>query len=100
MRTLKGLLLGALTIAASLGGTAHAAGTLRFGLEFDPAVLDTAVNGSYTDRIGIGSMWLPFMDIDANLNYVPVLATSWEWAPDNLSLTQHLRDGVTFQDGN
>jgi peptide/nickel transport system substrate-binding protein len=99
MRALKGLLLGALTIAASIGGTAHAADTLRYGLEFDPAVLDTAVNGSYTDRIVFSSMCDQLMDIDAKLNYVPVLATSWEWAPDNLSLTLHLRDGVTFQDG-
>ncbi len=28
-----------------------------------------------------------------------MLATAWEWAPDNLSLTVHLRAGVRFQDG-
>ncbi len=85
--------------AALFGGSVHAAGTLRYGLEFDPAVLDTAVNGSYTDRIVFTSMCDQLMDVDAKLNYVPVLATSWGWSPDYRALTLHLRDGVTFQDG-
>jgi peptide/nickel transport system substrate-binding protein len=78
---------------------AQAAGTLRFGLEFDPDVLDTARNGSYTDRIVFTSMCDQLLDIDAKLNFVPQLATSWEWSEDRLALTVHLRDGVLFQDG-
>jgi peptide/nickel transport system substrate-binding protein len=30
---------------------------------------------------------------------IPVLATSWESDPDNLTITWYLREGVTFQDG-
>src|ERR1035438_8425573 len=91
----------ALCVPAGLlaGSTAHAAGTLRFGLDFDPDVLDTARNGSYTDRIVFTSMCDQLLDIDANLNFVPQLATAWEWAPDGLALTVHLRPGVSFQDG-
>jgi peptide/nickel transport system substrate-binding protein len=99
MRLLKRLVLCGVVLAAIGGGRAQADGTLRYGLEFDPAVLDTAVNGSYTDRIVFTSMCDQLMDVDDKLNYVPVLATSWEWAPDSLSLTVHLRHGVTFQDG-
>lgn len=29
----------------------------------------------------------------------PALAESWQWAPDNLSITFQLRSGVTFHDG-
>ena len=39
------------------------------------------------------------VDIDAQLNYLPQLATEWSWSPDNLTLTMKLRRGVTFHDG-
>jgi len=78
---------------------ALAAGTLRYGLEFDPDVLDPARSGSYTDRIVSSWMCDQLLDIDRDLNFVPQLATAWEWAADGLSLTLHLRAGVTFQDG-
>ena len=91
----------ALCVAAGLlvGSTAHAAGTLRFGLDFDPDVLDPARNGSYTDRIVFTAMCDQLLDIDAKLNFVPQLATAWDWAPDGLALTVHLRPDVSFQDG-
>lgn len=79
--------------------SAYAAGTLRFALDFDPAILDTAQNGSYTDRIVFTAMCDSLLDLDPHLNYVPELATAWEWSEDRLSLTVHLRDNVTFQDG-
>src|SRR6516164_6380721 len=39
------------------------------------------------------------IDLSPELEFVPELATSWEWAADRLSLTVHLREGVAFQDG-
>ena len=55
---------------------------------------------------------VPFMSIFNNLvrykqdapqntdaTIEPELATSWAWAPDNLSLTFKLRHGVTWHDG-
>ncbi len=39
------------------------------------------------------------VDIDAKLNIVPQLATSWSWTPDQKTLTMKLREGVKFQDG-
>jgi len=36
---------------------------------------------------------------DWNLKPVPKLATSWEIAPDGLSIVFHLRDGVSFHNG-
>jgi len=88
-----------LLILLMLTGAAHAAGTLRYGLEQDPDVLDPARNGSYGDRLVFTAMCDQLLDIDPQLNYVPQLALSWEWSPDRLSLTLHLRPGVLFQDG-
>ncbi|HEY0420533.1 MAG TPA: ABC transporter substrate-binding protein, partial [Acetobacteraceae bacterium] len=90
----------AIAVAALLfSAQAQAAGTLRFGLEFDPDVMDPARNGSYTDRVVFTSMCDQLLDVDKDLNYVPVLATKWAWSDDKLALTLTLRDGVTFQDG-
>ena len=78
---------------------AHAAGTLRFALDFDPDTLDPAVSFSYIERAVASSMCDTLIGLDASLNLVPELATSWEWSTDHLALTVHLRPGVQFQDG-
>jgi peptide/nickel transport system substrate-binding protein len=41
----------------------------------------------------------PLVILDADLNVVPALAESWEFAEDGLSLTLHLRQGVKFHNG-
>ena len=78
---------------------AHAKGTLRFALDFDPDTLDPAVSFSYVERAVATAMCDTLIGLDASLNLVPELATSWEWSPDHLALTLHLRPGVQFQDG-
>ncbi len=88
-----------LAILLLLTQSALAAGTLRYGLEFDPDVLDPARSGSYTDRIVSSWMCDQLLDVDRDLNFVPQLATAWEWAADGLALTLHLRPNVTFHDG-
>ncbi len=80
-------------------GTAHAGGTLRVGLEFDPDVLDPARETSYTNRIVFTAMCDALLDVGPDLTFVPQLATSWTWSDDRLALTLHLREGVVFQDG-
>jgi peptide/nickel transport system substrate-binding protein len=70
--------LALLAVALPAAIPAQAAGPLRFGLEFDPDVLDTARNGSYTDRIVFTAMCDQLIDIDQKLNFVPMLATAWE----------------------
>ena len=91
-----------LLIAAALlclSTAAHAAGTLRFALDFDPDTLDPAVSNSYIERAVATSMCDTLIGLDQSLNFVPQLATGWEWSEDHLALTLHLRNGVQFQDG-
>ncbi|MGI4794371.1 MAG: ABC transporter substrate-binding protein [Janthinobacterium lividum] len=78
---------------------AHAAGTLRFGLDFDFESFDPARSGSYIERVVNTAMCDQLLDIDPQLNLIPQLATSWEWSADKLALTLHLRPGVVFSDG-
>ncbi len=93
---MRPLLLAALI---ALPVSAHAAGTLRFGLDFDLDTFDPARSGSYIERAVNASMCDQLLNIDPQLHIVPELATAWEWADGNRTLTLHLRDGVVFQDG-
>ncbi len=72
---------------------------LRVALEFDPASLDPATDGSYTNRVVTTLMCDSLIDFSPKMEFIPELATSWEWSQDRLSLTLHLRPGVSFQDG-
>src|SRR5208282_5209525 len=90
------ILLAALLLAA---GPAVAAGTLRIGLNEDPDALDPARFRTFVGRIVFAVTCDKLVDLDAQDNFVPQLATAWQWTPDNLALTLTLRDGVKFQDG-
>jgi peptide/nickel transport system substrate-binding protein len=79
--------------------SAHAAGTLRIGIQDDPDLLDPAQGGTYPGRVVFASLCDKLIDLDAKLKLVPQLATSWAWSNDGHALTLTLRQGVTFQDG-
>lgn len=88
-----------LAAAHGFASPAHAAGTLRFALDFDFDTFDPARSGSYIERVVNTAMCDQLIDMDPNLDLVPQLATSWEWSTDRLALTLHLRPGVAFSDG-
>lgn len=98
MRVVRLLATGLLIAGASLAAQA-ADQPLRVALEFDPAPLDPATDGSYTNRVVTTLMCDSLIDLTPDLKFVPQLATGWEWSPDRLSLTLTLRTGVIFQDG-
>jgi peptide/nickel transport system substrate-binding protein len=97
MRHLSVCALGAALLFA--GMPAHAAGTLRVGMQDDPDQLDPALGGTFAGRIVFASLCDKLVDLDKNLNFVPQLATAWSWSPDSRTLTLTLRQGVKFQDG-
>jgi peptide/nickel transport system substrate-binding protein len=73
--------------------------TLRIGLAEDPDVLDPTLARSFVGRVVFASLCDKLFDIDDQLKIVGQLATSWQWAPDNRSLTLKIREGVLFHDG-
>ena len=77
---------------------AQDARTLRIGLREDPDILDPTLGSSYVGRIVYAAMCDKLFDIDAKLNIVPQLATGYEYQ-DPTHLILHLRQGVTFHDG-
>src|SRR5438309_10667192 len=72
--------------------------TLRIALRQDLDVLDPTLAGTYVGRIVFAGLCDKLFDIDENLQIVPQLALSYEWA-DPKTLVLHLRPNVTFQNG-
>ena len=81
-----------------LTGAAQA-GTLRIGTQEDPDRLDPALGGTLGRPLHLHRAVRQAGRPVADLNFVPQLATAWNWSPDSRALTLTLRDGVTYQDG-
>ncbi len=89
-----------LALAASLAfsGAAAAQSTIRIGLQDDPDQLDPARARTFVGRIVFASLCDKLVDITPTLEFVPQLATSWEWQ-DSKTLKMTLRDKVVYHDG-
>ncbi len=79
----------ALSLLALLAAAPAAAqSTLTIALREDPDVLDPTLGSSYVGRIVYAAMCDKLIDIDEHLNFVPQLATAWEWTdPTHLVLS-------------
>jgi peptide/nickel transport system substrate-binding protein len=99
MRAVTKFILAAPLAALLAGSPARAAGTLTIAQAQDPANWDPIA----TFLISWGSVASNFFEglvsRDENLKLQPGLATSWEVLDNGLRLRFHLRDGVTFSDG-
>ena len=89
----------ALAFLAFFAPHAHAAGTLRYGMQDEPDALDPAQSGTYSGRVVFAAMCDKLIDTSPAMQFVPQLATAWRWSADGLALTLTLRAGVHFQDG-
>ena len=83
MRISPWILAGALVLVPS--PAVQAQQPLRVALEFDPAPLDPATDGSYTNRVVTTAMCDSLIDVTPDLKFVPQLATGWEWAADSMT---------------
>jgi peptide/nickel transport system substrate-binding protein len=88
-----------LLAALVLGAMPASAQQLRIGLNSDPDALDPTTSRTVAGRVVFTAMCDKLIDIDANLELVPQLATAWTWSEDGKALTLSLRPGVKFHDG-
>ncbi|TPW26579.1 ABC transporter substrate-binding protein [Martelella alba] len=94
------LSVSALALLATMAGASAAlAQDITIGLQDDPDLLDPDRSRTFVGKVVFQSMCDTLVDVDADLKYVPELATRWDLSDDQKDLTFHLRDGVTFQDG-
>lgn len=93
-----------LLLAACGGGGGGGEGSsapaeFRIAIGIDPDTLDPAGQTTTTVQNIVDYMVDTLVDIDKDGKLKPGLATDWEVAPDGLSITLTLRQGVTFHDG-
>ena len=73
---------------------------LRVGVSDEAVSLDPATGSLGSEMPYNYSLYDRLIDLVPNtLALKPMLATSWDWSPDKLTMTLHLRQGVKFHDG-
>jgi peptide/nickel transport system substrate-binding protein len=86
------------TTGGASNGTPKNGGTLKVAQETEINSLDPNTSGLVVEREIYYNLYDSLLAIDAKLNFVPSLATSWKYTDDRtLALT--LRKDVKFQDG-
>lgn len=95
------LLVLVLTLAVATASLAAPTrgGTLRIGLDADPPNLDPHQSSAAVDRQVFQSLCDKLVDINEDLEIVPMLATSWTIGDGGRSYTFKLRPNVVFHDG-
>jgi peptide/nickel transport system substrate-binding protein len=96
MRRIGKIVMAAVVVVVLAGGAS--AKTLRIGLAEDPDILDPTLARTFVGRIVFAAICDKLFDITPDLRIEPQLATGYEWAADNKSVTLKLRRGVVFQD--
>ncbi len=97
MKRILSLVL-ALLMALSLTATAQEPMVLKYGTDAEPIGFDPhTVPALASTRIML-QMYETLVDVDENMNVVPLLAETWE-QPDDLTYIFHLRKGVKFHSG-
>lgn len=90
-------------VVGLVGGLASAApirgGVLRVGLVGDPINLDPHQSVAFADRQIFQNLFDKLVDINQELQIVPMLATSWTISPDGRIYTFKLQRNVVFHDG-
>ena len=90
-------LLLTLALLATAAASAHAQ-PFRIALREDPDTLDPTLARTYVSRIVFAGLCDKLFDINAKLEFVPQLATAYEYSSPT-ELLIHLRPGVLFHDG-
>lgn len=92
-----------LALAATLlAGSAHAqqsGGTFVYVVQPEPPTLASFLSTSGPIGQVAAKIYDGLLEYDMDLNPIPGLAESFEVAPDGLTLTFKLRDGITWHDG-
>ncbi|MGJ8624549.1 MAG: ABC transporter substrate-binding protein [Yoonia sp.] len=98
MKTRNLLLISA--ALAGLSGAAQAENVLNWGANRDIGSLDPYSYGdSFTINV-LNHVYEGLVRYDRDLKIEPALAESWEILEDNITWRFHLREGVTFHNGN
>ena len=81
-------------------GPAKPSGTLRMAISVDPDGLDPQRTAAASTFQVTSNLYDPLLTVTTAGEVQPGLAESWDVSDDGLTITFHLRGGVTFSNGN
>ena len=93
------VLITILALAAATFAAPRRGGTLRVGLNADPPNMDPHQSTAAVDRQVFQNLYDKLVDINKDLEIVPMLALSWTVAEGGRVYTFRLRPNVVFHDG-
>src|SRR5215210_2959294 len=73
--------------------------TLNYYFTYDPRSLDPALSTDVPTGEVVSLLFDNLMQLDADAQFKPGLARSWETDPSGRTYTIHLRQGAAFHDG-
>ena len=80
-------------------GAASGGNVLRFGTSGIEGTFNPVVSDGVYDNYVVSLVFEGLISNDAEGQYIPSLAESWELSDDKLTYTFTLKDGITFSDG-
>ena len=93
------VLIAVLALTAATFAAPRRGGTLRVGLNADPPNMDPHQSTAAVDRQVFQNLYDKLVDINKDLEIVPMLATSWTIGEGGRVYTFRLRPNVVFHDG-
>ncbi|MGC9530426.1 MAG: ABC transporter substrate-binding protein [Candidatus Bipolaricaulaceae bacterium] len=105
MRAAKLIWLSALLVltvgAMAVTGVAQpkAGGTFIMGLGEEPDTLDPDKTNRFHSLVVLNYVVEPLFALDADYEPVPLLIEGYEWSEDKLTMVVHLKQGITFHNG-
>lgn len=105
MSSRKGTALLAVVVLATAflagcgGGQESAESVLRYNLGTEPESLDSAIVTGQPEFTALNAAFEGLARLDDQLQPQPAMAESWEVSADSLVFTFHIRDGVTWTNG-
>lgn len=88
-------------ITVSGGNNENSEASVVLGVVLPPSNLDTlTTSGVALDQVLIDNVYEGLVGRDAQGNYIPSLAASWDISDDSLTYTFHLAEGTKFSNGN
>ena len=88
-----------LALAALVGLGLAQGGTLELAVDSSPAGLDPHIITAFASIAITGQIYDSLLEVNADLQLEPALATGYTVSPDGLTYTFTLREGVTFHNG-
>src|SRR5690606_33718871 len=90
---------GAATTTAEAELEGKPGGILQYAILREPGTFDPQIDNGHTSTTMQANVYDRLVSYNSDGEFVPGLAESWDAAPDGLSFTFKLREGVTFHSG-